>query len=192
MRRILVHACCGPCLIYPHGVLGKESELEVFFFNPNIHPSMEYARRLEALSRYCEMTGLPLEVGEYEIGDYFRSIENREGKRCRGCYELRLKKTAFRASAMGFDAFTTTLSVSPYQDHDLIAEVGNDAGREAGVRFLYIDFRSGYREGRRTAADLGMYRQAYCGCVYSEAERYEKKLKRAVENVAAKGRGRWD
>lgn len=186
MRRLLIHACCGPCLIYPHRALEKDNDIAVFYYNPNIHPSMEYARRLEALSEYCNKEGISLTIGEYRMQDYFRSVAYDEENRCRRCYELRLGKAASFASENGFDAFTTTLSVSPYQNHDLLKEVGAHAGQKAGVPFVYYDFREGYRDGQRAAAELGMYRQAYCGCVFSELERYEKKLKRAIEGALPK------
>ncbi|MCL5291777.1 MAG: epoxyqueuosine reductase QueH [Actinobacteria bacterium] len=178
MRKLLIHACCGPCLIYPNRVLRENSAITVFFFNPNIHPSVEYARRLETLSSYCRNERLALLVGEYRMEEYFRAVTFHENDRCRNCYRLRLTETACAAANEGYDAFTTTLTVSPYQDHEALQEIGEEVAESTGMPFEYHDFRKGFRQSQETAAEIGMHRQAYCGCVFSERERYEKKLSR--------------
>ncbi|MHB0977637.1 MAG: epoxyqueuosine reductase QueH [Candidatus Aquicultorales bacterium] len=179
-KKLLVHACCGPCLIYPAARLSREFELSVYFFNPNIHPSMEYLRRYEALSDLCRKEGFPLSVGDYRPEEYFSAIPQNEPGRCRRCYRLRLEAATREAIRQDCEVFTTTLSVSPYQDHEALREIGESVGDEAGVRFLYVDFREGFKQGRDKAAEMGLYRQSYCGCLYSEAERYEKRLNRAI------------
>lgn len=187
MRKLLVHACCGPCLIYPHRMLRTENELTIFYFNPNIHPSSEYVRRLETLAGYCKNEGLELLAGEYRFEEYFRKVAFDEKNRCLHCYRLRLAEAAAAAAARGFEAFTTTLTVSPYQDHDALQAIGDEVADAAGVRFVYHDFRSGFRRGQDEAAERGLYRQPYCGCVFSENERYEKRLRRAVGDANAGG-----
>lgn len=180
MRKLLLHACCAPCLIYPRGVLEPENEISIYFFNPNIHPSMEYARRLEAISTYCEDEGLELRVGDYPVDSYFRAVAFDEDNHCLHCYRLRLREVAREAADGGYDAFTTTLTVSPYQDHEAIRVIGKEAAAEAGVAFEYGDFRDGFREAQIHARGIGLYVQPYCGCIYSERERYEKKLDRLI------------
>ncbi len=173
--KILLHICCGPCAIYPLGVLRAAGGAEVhgYFFNPNIHPYQEWQRRLAALEDYSGAAGLPLIVDkEYNIQDFLRQVAFREADRCRVCYHLRLTHTARVARHGGFEAFSSTLLYSKYQKHDLIAQIGEQAGREAGVAFHYEDFRAGWRHGVDESKKLGMYRQQYCGCVYSERERY--------------------
>jgi len=108
----------------------------------------------------------------YNIIDYFRGVVGHEAQRCRHCFKLRLSKTAEIAKDMGFDAFTTTLLISPQQKHDLIQEIGNELAGERGIDFLYADLRKRYSDSRRMTKPLNLYRQQYCGCVYSEWERY--------------------
>lgn len=144
-----------------------------YFFNPNIHPYAEYARRQEALARLAAAADWPvIFADDYRPEDYFRQVAFREGERCRFCYLLRLRQAARVARKGKFDAFTTTLLVSPYQKHDLLREIGRAAGEEFGVPFYDVDFRPGFREGRRRARELGLYRQQYCGCIFSERERF--------------------
>ena len=136
---------------------------------------MEHQRRLESIQMLAEGAALPLIIAEgYEMIDYFQAVVGHEADRCTDCYRLRMKKTAKVARAHGFDAFTTTLLISPYQDQKLIKEIGESEGESAGMKFFFEDFRDGFRESHRMAEDLGLYRQKYCGCVYSEWERYAK------------------
>lgn len=172
--RVLLHVCCGPCAIYPLKELrGEGHAVHGFFFNPNIHPYTEYRRRRETLAAYAESENWPLILPrEYPVEEYFRLVAFRESERCRFCYYLRLRQTAGAAKRGGFDAFTTTLLVSPFQKHDLLREVGEAVAAEYGVPFFYRDFRAGFREGVARSKELGMYRQQYCGCVFSEKERF--------------------
>lgn len=176
LKNLLVHACCAPCFIYPGQVLEAEGHrLTGFYFNPNIHAYQEYHRRYETLAGYLDSLDIAVVVGAYDVKDYFREVAFREADRCRFCYKLRLAATAELAQQDGYDAFTTTLLVSPYQDHLLIKELGESIGRQAGVSFLYRDFRDGYRLGAARARELSLYRQSFCGCVFSSQERYEKR-----------------
>lgn len=169
--------------MHPYGVLQENYNITSFFFNPNIHPSMEYMRRLEALSWFCSLNGVELRVGEYDPTIYFKEVTGKESDRCRVCYSIRLNEAAKFAAEKGYDIYTTTLLVSPYQKHELIKELGESIGNIYGIEFKYWDFRPGFREGQARAKELGMYRQPYCGCVYSELERYAKKLDRVVNQV---------
>ena len=179
MKRLLLHTCCGPCLIRPGETLKAEYEITSYYYNPNIHPTTEYIQRLETLAAYCRDNGYKLVVGEYEPQRHLIEVAGLAEARCAACYRLRLMEAARYAAQNGFDAFSTTLTVSPYQKHDLIEAKGEQAGEEYDVEFVYRDFRALYREGQETARTLGMYRQPYCGCIYSEMERYGKKLARA-------------
>lgn len=172
--RILLHICCSPCSIYPLRVLREGGDDPTgLFYNPNIHPYLEHRRRLETLVDYAGRIGLTLLQDEDEPPETFlRQVSFREQDRCRICYQLRLTYTARIAARQGFAAFTTTLLYSRFQRHDLIREVGEQAAAAAGVPFVYLDFREGWAEGVRVSKELGMYRQPYCGCIYSERERY--------------------
>jgi predicted adenine nucleotide alpha hydrolase (AANH) superfamily ATPase len=144
-----------------------------FFYNPNIHPYQEYQRRLEALKEYEKRSGVQVIYrDEYSLEDFLRGVTFREEERCRFCYHLRLDATAKVAKRGKFDAFTSTLLHSKHQDHQLICEIGQAVGKREGVQFLYRDFREGWGEALEESKALGLYRQNYCGCIYSEKERY--------------------
>ncbi len=175
--RILLHCCCAQCAIYPLKRLRKKGhDVTGFWYNPNIHPFTEYRNRLEAL-RYLEgIEGFPVIYKDsYELEKYLKKVIDDLDNRCRNCYELRLFKTAEVARKEGFDRFSTTLLVSPYQKHSLINEVGEKVAKEIGVDFFYEDFRPGFYEGKNFAKENNIYRQKYCGCIFSERERYQKK-----------------
>jgi len=128
---------------------------------------------LEAMKSLAQEVSLPLIVAEgYDVIDYFRQVAGHESQRCQYCFKLRLSKTAETAHQMGFDAFTTTLLISPHQKHDLLREIGQRLIEEEGIDFLYVDLRRRYSDSRRLTKGLNLYRQQYCGCVYSEWERY--------------------
>lgn len=170
----MLHICCGPCVIYPLRILREEGDdVCGYFSNPNIHPYLEYKRRLDTLDAYAGQERLPLVREEgYPVEGFLRQVAFREEDRCRHCYQMRLEKTAQAAKAGGFDAFTTTLLYSRYQKHDLIRGTAEAVARRCDIPFLYRDFREGWAEGVRMAKALEMYRQPYCGCLYSEKERY--------------------
>jgi len=172
--RIIMHICCGPCAIYPLRVL-REGGDEVcgLFYNPNIHPYEEYKKRLAVLETFAGRQGLRIIREEaYPLEEFLRQTVFREEERCTACYHLRLSQAARIAEKGRFDAFTSTLLYSRYQKHDLIRDIGEETARRHGVPFLYRDFRAGWAEGVRVSKELGMYRQTYCGCIYSEKERF--------------------
>jgi predicted adenine nucleotide alpha hydrolase (AANH) superfamily ATPase len=148
-------------------------ELTGVFFNPNIHPYAEHRRRHDTLLGYANRIGLPL-IGEprYDITAWLRQVHGKEekGVRCRICIHERLRYTAELATTAGFDAFSTTLLVSPYQEHEIIREEGERAAADHGVEFSYLDLRPRYRRSIELSREAELYRQRYCGCIYSEAE----------------------
>lgn len=179
--RILLHTCCGPCSLYPLRTLRAAGhEVTGFFYNPNIHPYQEYARRLSAVQEMADKEDLPMIIrDDYDLEDFLANVAAKPENRCSWCYSSRLQVTASVAAAEGFDAFTASLLYSRYQRHDEIRELGEKAGTCHGITFLYQDFRPGWQEGIRLSKELGLYRQQYCGCVYSEKERYLPKEKRS-------------
>jgi len=174
-KKLLVHICCAPCFIAPYNHL-KNSEWEIhgFWYNHNIHPYLEYKKRLITLQRFAEKENIPLIVkDEYDLEKFLRNSAFRESVRCYSCYYERLKYAAIIARKGNFDAFTTTLLYSKYQNHKMIVEIGNSLAKEYGVDFFYQDFREYWKEGIMLSKEDGMYRQQYCGCIYSEYERYK-------------------
>jgi len=172
--KLLLHICCAPCLIYPLRILKQDNhELKGCFYNPNIHPSSEYQKRLHAVEDYAKQQGLEVLWPEgYDMETFLRSVVFREANRCHACYSLRLRHTAQIASSQAFDGFTTTLLYSRYQQHESIKRIAESLAQEYGVLFYYQDFRVGWPEGVRRSREAGMYRQSYCGCIYSEKDRY--------------------
>jgi epoxyqueuosine reductase len=152
---------------------GEGNEICGLFYNPNIHPYLEYKRRLDTVISYAGEEGLPVIREEaYPIETFLRQVAFREKERCGFCYRIRLFEAARIAGEGSFDAFTTTLLYSRYQKHDLIRQIGEEASAAQGIPFLYRDFREGWSEGVRVSKERGMYRQPYCGCIFSEMERY--------------------
>jgi epoxyqueuosine reductase len=172
--KILLHICCGPCAVYPVSVLRAAGhDVHGYFFNPNIHPYQEYVRRRETLAKWAEDCGLPVIYDDgYDMETFLRATVFRESERCRFCYGIRLEQTAGVARRGRFDAFSTTLLYSKFQKHDLLTGIGHATATAKELMFHYEDFRSGWKEGIRLSKDLSMYRQQYCGCIYSEKERY--------------------
>lgn len=172
--RILLHACCGPCALYPLRTLRTAGhDVTGFFYNPNIHPYQEYARRRDALLQMAEQEAMPLIMrDDYDLEDFLANVAQQPELRCGYCYASRLRATAKAAVAGGFDAFSASLLYSRYQKHEQIRELGEQIGREYSLAFHYQDFRPGWQEGIRISKELGLYRQQYCGCIYSEKERY--------------------
>lgn len=172
--KILLHTCCGPCTTYVHEWL-KDQGFGVtgFFYNPNIHPYKEFQRRLEALKSYAEKSKLPMIYDEnYDLEEFLRRVMDKGERRCYECYQLRLEKTAQRAKKEGFSLFTTTLLISPYQKHEWAKEIGEKLTEKKRLEFFYHDFREGYQESIKLSRDFELYRQSYCGCIFSEKERY--------------------
>lgn len=146
-----------------------------FWYNPNIHPFTEHRQRLQALQSFAQKGDFPLIVAEsYDVIGYFRAVVGHESERCGHCFRLRLSMTALIAKLRGFEAFTTTLLISPYQDQQLLKQVGEEVAGRQGVSFLYEDLRPGFDQSHKMSGELGLYRQKYCGCLYSECERFGK------------------
>jgi len=174
---VLVHCCCAHCAAYTVDYWRQQGyEVSALWYNPNIHPYMEHQHRLEAMKSLAQEVNLPLIITEgYGIIDYFRQVVGHEPQRCQYCFGLRLLKTAETAHQAGFNAFTTSLLISPHQKHDLLRKIGNKISKEKGIDFLYADLRKRYSNSRRMTKGLNLHRQQYCGCVYSEWERYAKR-----------------
>jgi predicted adenine nucleotide alpha hydrolase (AANH) superfamily ATPase len=171
--RVLFHACCGPCFVRVGPILREEgNDVTAFFYNPNVQPYKEFEARRGALHEVCEEEGLEvIEDSRYDPEAWLRAALDADN-RCEACYRDRIERTARRAKADGFDAFTTTLLASPYQDHGLAKRLGELVAEEVGVPFLYRDLREHWRESRARTFELGIYRQRYCGCIFSERDRY--------------------
>lgn len=174
--KVLLHACCGPCTIYPLEVL-RNMGMEVmgYFYRHNIHPFTECMKREETLRDYADQMDLKMiwQKG-YALEEFLRAVTFREANRCRYCYHARLKASALVAKKGKFDGFSTTLLYSKFQNHGLITEIGQGLAKQYGLKFLYHDFREGWNQGIERSKALGMYRQQYCGCIYSEKDRYYK------------------
>ncbi len=173
---ILLHICCAPCAIYPYFRLKEEGmEPAGYFYNPNIHPYLEYRRRLETVKEFAGRVGLELTCRDgYDLDAYLLRVAGKGSLRCEHCYRMRLDAAGAAAREKGYRAFTTSLLYSKFQKHDLIMEIGKEMSSDHGVEFYYEDFRRGWREGIVESKAMGLYRQQYCGCVYSERDRYRK------------------
>lgn len=188
--KLLLHVCCAPCAIYPVSEAKKDNfSVTGFFFNPNIHPPSEYIRRREAAQAYFKSEGLNLVISEYDSSDFFRNVNKppsepgRFGRRfeegltrCAACWKMRLEETLSFAEKGRFDAFSTTLLGSPYQNHEVLKDICERLSKENKIDFYYKDFRIGFRAAHNLAGEKGMYCQNYCGCVFSMIEREKTKL----------------
>jgi predicted adenine nucleotide alpha hydrolase (AANH) superfamily ATPase len=174
--KVLLHICCGPCSIWPVKNLRKDGmDVMGFFYKHNIHPYTECLKRQETVQNYADQINLRMIYQEgYEPEGFIQNVVYREADRCRYCYHDRLRSTAMIARRGNFDSFSTTLLYSKFQNHKLVKSMGASIGKSVGVPFLYQDFREGWKEGVETSKQLGMYRQQYCGCIYSEKERFFK------------------
>ncbi len=172
---VLLHICCGPCAIYPLRLLREEGgNVSGLFFNPNIHPYTEYEKRRSTLVTWANREDLPLIVDDtYPLELFFTRALEDISQRCLACYKLRLDYTAQIAKEHRFDAFTSTLLYSKFQRHDAIKEIAGQLASRYGIDFLYRDFRQGWKEGIEKSRAMGLYRQQYCGCIFSEQERFQ-------------------
>jgi predicted adenine nucleotide alpha hydrolase (AANH) superfamily ATPase len=177
--KLLLHICCAPCSTAVLERLRIDGyEITGFFYNPNIQPAEEYNKRLDDARRYFEQAGLDLIEGKYDYSDWndltqeFKS-EPEGGKRCKLCYEMRMKHTAEVALEHGFDYFTTTLSISPYKNAKVLNDIGRYTAEELHVNYLEANFKkqNGYGKSIQKSKAMGLYRQDYCGCIYSKDER---------------------
>ncbi|MCK5548736.1 MAG: epoxyqueuosine reductase QueH [Thermoplasmata archaeon] len=179
---MLLHVCCAPCSTHVIDKLRSEYELTCYFYNPNIYPQEEYLKRLGEFRAYAEKTGVGFAEGDFDSERWMTLTESLKdekegGKRCDVCYQMRLEETARYASESGFDAFTTTLSISPRKRADIINRLGIDTAKAHNIRFLEEDFKKGdgFKHSVEMSKEEEMYRQDYCGCIYSKAERDERK-----------------
>lgn len=186
--KVLMHMCCGPCSCYPLQKLRADGHAVTgYFFNPNIHPYKEFKHRFTTAEEFAQKMDLPIIVDkEYDLRNFLRralTAEKREETltekpRCRMCYAWRLHQTARYAKENGFEAFTSTLFVSPYQLHEVMKDVAQKIALAEDIPFLYDDFRTGWNEGVAICERLELYRQPYCGCIFSEEERYSNRWKK--------------
>ena len=170
-----MHTCCAPCSVYCIDSLRKEGiEPTVYWYNPNIHPYIEYKTRRDTLKEYTKSINVEaIFEEEYGLDNFCKNVIGDLQNRCQNyCYRVRLEQTAKYAKENGYDTISTTLLVSPYQKHDILKEQGEEIAKKYGLNFLYRDFRVGFREGQAKARELGLYMQKYCGCVFSEEDRY--------------------
>lgn len=173
--QILFHICCAPCALHCFPRLKKEfDDIFGFWYNPNIHPLQEYRRRLNSVKEWAEKTNTRvIYEDKYELQDFLRGIAFRESNRCQICYYLRLKKTAIFARRGKFDFFGSTLLCSPHQNQDLIRNIAREIGEEYSINPYLKSFREGWKESKEVSREMDLYHQQYCGCIYSEAERFK-------------------
>lgn len=173
--KLLMHTCCAPCSVYCVESLRNEGiEPILYWYNPNIHPYMEYRARRDTLKEYAKLISVQaIFEEEYGLKEFCRSVIHNLDNRCLNyCYKVRLEQTVKYAKENGYDAFTSTLFVSPYQKHEELKKICEQLAEKYNIEFLYRDFRSGFRDGQAKARELGLYMQKYCGCVFSEEMRY--------------------
>jgi predicted adenine nucleotide alpha hydrolase (AANH) superfamily ATPase len=173
-KSVLIHCCCAHCTAYTVKYWQAQGyDTIAFWHNPNIHPYMEHQNRLEAMQTLAANMNFNLIITEgYNFIEYFRRVVGHESERCAICFDIRLVKTAEKATELGIANFTSTLLISHQQKHDLLKEIGEKLTRNSGVNFLYADLRKRYSDSRHITKPMDLYRQQYCGCVYSEWERY--------------------
>lgn len=175
---LALHSCCAPCSSYVLEFLKEYFDVTVFFYNPNIHPKDEYGLRLSEQKRLCEIMNIPLIECEYDAQNYFEYVKGFEddpegGKRCEKCFEMRLDNTANLAKKSGFKLLSTTLTVSPHKNAALINEIGKRVSQKHGINWLPCDFkkRAGYQRSIELSREYNLYRQNYCGCIFSKREK---------------------
>ena len=180
--KLLLHVCCGPCAIYPISILNDLGiDVSGYFYNPNIHPFQEFKRRIEALKIVSDYFDFKVFYeNSYELIDFMRKVVFNEKDRCRICYNLRLAQTVAYAKDNGFDAFSTTLLYSKYQNHQALIKQCSELAETLNIPFFYQDFRKGWLEGIDQSKSLGLYRQKYCGCIYSEQESFDKGFRKML------------
>lgn len=191
MANLLLHICCASCLCAPLEELREEGiNVHGYFYNPNIHPLLEFRKRLKAVRVFQESD--PIEIyycEEYGLREYLSAVNYEGNKRCVDCYTLRLKSTALHAKEKGFDAFCSTLLFSKQQDHERIKLICEHLSEQIGISFEYKDYRHLCDCSHQIAKRKMLYRQSYCGCIFSEYERYEKTTRNLYEGVKSKSHG---
>jgi len=174
--KLLLHICCAPCSIMVVDDLRRNNiDVTGYWYNPNIHPFTEYKSRMDTLKEYSSNINLEVIYNDYYgLKKFTKEVVSNIENRCVKCYRMRLEETARYAKENNYEAFSTTLLISPYQNHELLKEVGEQLAKEYGIKFYYKDFRPVFKEGQRLAREKGLYMQKYCGCIFSEEERYLK------------------
>lgn len=183
--KLLLHQCCGPCSIYPISSLRKMGDVAItaYFYNPNIHPMQEFYRRMESAATVNNYFNVDYIIeNEYGLVDFTRVNAFKETARCENCYSIRIKKVAAKAKELNFDAFSSTLLYSKMQNHELIKKICEEESEQTGIRFYYEDFRQGWQEGIDLSKTMEIYRQNYCGCIYSEEDRFKTQLPKKFAN----------
>ena len=172
--KLLLHICCGPCAAFPvQEIRSRGISLTGYFFNHNIHPFQEYRQRIDAVRKFAEQVDLEIMFrDEYRLDQFLASVAAAPDRRCSYCYASRLEAAAEYAAKEGFTAFSSTLLYSRYQNHDEIKKLGKGLAERFNIEFYYEDFRQGWQEGIQLSKQMGLYRQQYCGCIYSERDRY--------------------
>jgi predicted adenine nucleotide alpha hydrolase (AANH) superfamily ATPase len=176
MSALLLHICCAHCGAYTIKFWQNQGyAITAFWYNPNIHPFLEHQHRLQAVRQLTDSLEIPLvENPSYDLPNFFHAIRDHELDRCRYCFELRLSCTANIAKNLEISAYTTTLLISPYQKHDLVKTSAESISSRVGIPFLYADLRKRFSDSRRLTKPLNLFSQQYCGCLYSEWERYRE------------------
>lgn len=174
MASLLLHICCAPCSTHVIKVLQQEFTVTGFFNNPNLYPEEEYQRRLDTMQRFATQIGLPLIIGEYHLDHWLEAVKDYEhepegGKRCELCYQFRLEHTAKLAKDKGFDTFASTLTISPHKSAAIINRIGLELAANYAISFYPGDFKKqdGFKQSCTLAKEYQLYRQNYCGCLYS-------------------------
>lgn len=174
-NKLLLHTCCVVCSAYVLKKLGREYDLTVFYYNPNIHPEEEYLRRLKESKKYCEKQGIEFIESDYDVNQWFELIKGHEkdperGERCKICYRMRMEATVNYAKENNYNIFATTLTISPHKDAQSINEIGSSLEKELGVKYLEADFKKqdGFKKTMELAKQEDFYRQDYCGCLFSK------------------------
>jgi epoxyqueuosine reductase len=179
---LFLHVCCAPCLLYPARILTQQQiSFTCYFFNPNIHPYREFKARLNTFISLAEARKYSYLIdGDYGLKSFLRSVVFQEDRRCLICYRTRLERTFQRAFSLNYPSVSTTLLYSTYQNHHQIRQQAENLSSTHNIHFMYHDFRHGWQDGIKESITLNLYRQAYCGCVYSEQERYDNKIKKQL------------
>lgn len=194
---LLLHSCCAPCSSYVLEYLSAYFKITVFYYNPNIYPQEEYQKRVVELKRLIAEIPLKNEVkfieGKYDSDSFFalaKGLEQQEegGERCFRCYELRLNEAALMCQKGNYDYFTTTLSISPYKNAEKLNEIGAELAQKYGVSYLYSDFkkRGGYQRSIALSKQYSLYRQNYCGCIFSKTQADAREKERATQSIQPK------
>ncbi len=179
--KLLLHTCCAPCSVYCIESLRNEGiEPTLYWYNPNIHPYTEYKQRRDTLKEYSRMININIIFNEeYGLKEFCKNVIGDLKNRCSNyCYRVRLEQTVKYAKENGYDSFTSTLFVSPYQRHEELKTICEELAQKYNINFVYRDFRTGFREGQAKARELGLYMQKYCGCIFSEEDRYSKQIEK--------------